>query len=292
MTSFLSTRCWVTGGPCSDAVTFFDGASGKVTLRNPADFARLVRGRHVVLATHGFNVNQSSGIASLSAWERLYTLPPDAIYIGVLWPGDALLLRVIDYPVEAGVANQSGALLARFLESYGSSAAAYSFVSHSLGARVVLETVAGLSRIQPKNLILMASAIEDDCLQGEFRDAAQQAERVTVVASEQDEVLHLAYPAGNFVSNLLRTQLPNLRPALGRDGPQLPAPANAQGRTWQAPDTWRLGHLNYLPDGGSQLRPVPVPQPKPAAAQAPPVAGSEWRPAWTAAVASTILNSP
>lgn len=292
MTCFLSTRCWATGGPCRDTAVFIDCGDGKVTVKTPDDFARTVRGRHVVLATHGFNVSQKSGIDALSGWGSLYTLPPDAVYIGILWPGDALLLRVIDYPVEAGEANQSGELLAQFLDAYGAGASTYSFVSHSLGARVVLQTVAQLSHIRPKNLILMAGAIEDDCLDDEFCKAVDQAERINVVASERDEVLKLAYPAGNFVSGILRMQLPNLHPALGRDGPDLPPPVNTQGKIWQVPNHWLLGHLDYLPDAPPMLPAFPPPLLKPGLGAAPPSNVLGWRPAWTAAVASTIINMP
>ena len=41
-----------------------------------------IRGRHVLIATHGFNVNRADGIASLANWEDLLQLPSPAAFVG------------------------------------------------------------------------------------------------------------------------------------------------------------------------------------------------------------------
>ena len=103
-----------------------------------------IRGRHVLIATHGFNVNRADGIACLSNWASLLQLPQPSAFVGLLWPGDSVWAHGLDYPEEPKIADEAGALLAAFINAnFG--AASISFASHSLGARVVLETISQLS---------------------------------------------------------------------------------------------------------------------------------------------------
>jgi len=141
-----------------------------------------------MLATHGFNVSRQDGIDALSNWSRLMSLSGSDLFVGVLWPGDSRYLPVLDYPAEGDEAIASGRLLARFLNEYAASAASLSLVSHSLGGRVILEATSGLDRTV-RRLILMAGAIEDDCLTREYQAAAGNAQQISVLASRKDDVL-------------------------------------------------------------------------------------------------------
>ena len=81
---------------------------------------------------------------------------------------------MLDYPIEGYVALSSGHLLARFLNEHAAGAASLSLVSHSLGPPTVLETVQNLKR-RVAVLIMMAGAIEDDCMTNEYALALKNA---------------------------------------------------------------------------------------------------------------------
>src|SRR5579863_7031136 len=99
----------------------------------------------------------------------------------MLWPGDAWL-PVVDYPFEGSVAIDCGRKLADFCNRWCTGAQSISFLSHSLGARLVLEAVAHLGR-QARAVCLMAGAINRDCLTAEYARAAANAAAISVLAS-------------------------------------------------------------------------------------------------------------
>jgi esterase/lipase superfamily enzyme len=104
-----------------------------------------IQDRRVLIGTHGFNVNRADGIACLSNWEGLLQFAPTSVFVGLLWPGDSIWAHGLDYPEEPRVANEAGGLIAPFPDASFGCAASISFASHSLGARVVLETVSQMS---------------------------------------------------------------------------------------------------------------------------------------------------
>ena len=187
-------------------------------------------------------------------------------------------------PVEGEVAIHSGQLLRPFLSQWFAAANSISFVSHSLGARTVLESIRRLT-LPVRSLALMAGAIEDDCLLDEYRDAAQKVAEISILASEWDEVLALAFPIGNLVEGILTPTHPLWHSAIGRSGPQAPYPAPLH-KNWQIPDAWNYGHLQHLPPGGSAavriLPPVDVPP-----QDTPLSLADDQKPAWSAAFVST-----
>jgi len=252
MTLFIDLRASDVGGLCADGATVRQDGN---TLSED-DFAKQARGRDLVLATHGFNVDRKSGMQCLSDWEKLCSLPPSCLFVGVLWPGDSKYLPVLDYPAEGDEAITSGRHLSAFLNNCAAGAASVSFASHSLGGRVVLETLAGLNR-RARRLVLMAGAIENNCLQQEYRDAASKADQILVLASVCDWVLHYAFPVGNPIGQIIMHGHPYFRTALGRDGPAQPLPPE-QGSAWDIPKGWTYVHADYLPEDSSQKR-VPPP---------------------------------
>ena len=290
MTLFVNLRGIPSGGIVADeAQVLEDGA----TPIDTADFAARIRGRDMVLATHGFNVGQKSGVNALTIWGEHYGLASPAEYVGVLWPGDSRFLPILDYPVEGAEANRSGRLLAKFLNRWAAGAASLSFVSHSLGARMVLETVRGLERgREVRRMILMAGAIEDDCLVNEYRDAAARVQEITVVASREDWVLQFAFPIGNPIGEIVMRGHPYFNAALGREGPSEPIPLTKRGGAWQIPDRWDIGHLDYLPGerGGPQIPPPVVAVPGPDTPEPVDPTLKEWKSSWSAAVASRQLE--
>jgi hypothetical protein len=157
----------------------------------------------------------------------------------MLWPGDGGV-PFLNYPSEASPAMSSGRKLAEFCNAWCAGAHSLSFASHSLGARVVLEGIAGLNR-RARLLCLMAGAINRDCLTTQYAVAAGKCDQITVLASHGDFVLRAAYPAGDLLSVHDHSQ----QAALGYDGP-LPPAAMVQS-PWQIADDWDFGHLDYLP---------------------------------------------
>ncbi len=135
----------------------------------PSRFA----GRNILFAAHGFNVSQLEGPCSLGLLGSYLNLPSLDVFVGVLWPGDSVV-PIIDYPFEGNVAQDCGGRLATFCNQACAKAQSLSFVSHSLGARLVLEAVARLDR-KAQSVCLTAAAINRDCLVSEYSNAAGNA---------------------------------------------------------------------------------------------------------------------
>jgi hypothetical protein len=262
---------------------------------NPTQFLADIRGRHVLIGTHGFNVDFVGGVSSLSYWSSLLHLAGPTIYLGLLWPGDSIWAHGLDYPLEPRVADAAGQKLAAFIDKAMTDVASLSFVSHSLGARVLLQTVNSLTR-RIRCTILMAGAIDDDCLATEFQTAEQRINAVSVLASKSDDVLAWLFPLGNLVGGIIDQGHPWWRGALGRYGPSKPQPVNFRA-PFEIPGNWNYGHGNYLQDqpqyGGAPVGDRDVPSEGSAYplldANNNPAAG--WQEAWSAAFVSTRFNN-
>lgn len=80
-------------------------------------------------------------------------------------------------------------------------------MSHSLGARIVMETIKRLppERCPVVQVCVMAAAIDDFSLTAikAYRGATQLAQRVAVLSSAKDTVLRWAYPAGDILQSFL-----------------------------------------------------------------------------------------
>src|SRR5690348_14676064 len=181
MTIFLDLRLQPVGGELAAQVSTFQGSSiANYTGILIGDLLAGIRGRHVLIATHGFNVNRADGIASLGNWASILQLPPASAFLGLLWPGDSIWAHGLDYPDEPKVADRAGALLATFIDENFQNAASVSFASHSLGARVVLSTIEKMKG-PVRRLTLLAGAIDDDCLTAEFAAAAAKVGSISVL---------------------------------------------------------------------------------------------------------------
>ena len=271
---FLNTRSLPVGGgvvASADSISILDQTNA---VRSVADLTGAIRGRDVLLVTHGFNVNQLHGLQTLSEWGGLLSLG-NAVPVGVLWPGDSRWIHVVDYPIEGNDAMAAGNLLAPFLNTNFASAVSLSFASHSLGARVFLQTIGLLNR-PVRRLLLMAGAIDNTCLGNEYTKAAKNIGTISILASRSDQVLKWAFPAGNFVSGIFSRGVPYIHEAIGREGPSpdLAPPSNLHA-DWQIPDDWGFDHGDYLPGGSppAQIPPIAAfPGPDPSS-----------KPAWSAA---------
>ena len=163
MTYFLDCRLQPVGGVLAASVSINQSTPGGPYLSmRLSDLQDAIRGRNVLIATHGFNVNRADGVNCLSNWESLLQLPqPYSAFVGLLWPGDSIWAHGLDYPEEPKIAKEAGSLFAQFIDAHFQVAASISFDSHSLGARVVLATIANLS-LPVRRVTLMAPAIDDN----------------------------------------------------------------------------------------------------------------------------------
>lgn len=289
MTRFLDVRLSPVGGNLAASVSIYQGTT--IDNYQSLDKAALladIRGQNVLIGTHGFHVNREDGIACLSNWEGLLQLAPPAVFVGLLWPGDSVWAHGLDYPDEPKIANESGDLIAPFLDENFGDAASVSFASHSLGARVVLRTISEMS-LPVRRTTLMAGAIDDNCLNTEFQAAGARIGEISVLASQKDDVLSALFPLGNLIGGIIAEGHPWWHAALGHCGPSKPRPGNFQS-PFEIPDNWKFGHHNYL-----QVDPPPPPPPSiplpttiPPKGAAPPANGARgWQEAWSAAFCST-----
>jgi hypothetical protein len=291
---FLSTRAQSVGGSVG-SVKILDADRPGCSTDLTAELLEAIRGREIFFATHGFEVNQADGISHLSYWLANLQIG-GALPIGILWPGDCIVPIFVDYIAEGREAIQSGQLLSAFLNKNFTGAASFCFASHSLGARVVLQTIDGLSaNCRIRRVLLMAPAIDNNCLTNEYSNAASKIEEVSILASTRDDVLALAFPLGNPLQGILDSGHPYYHAALGREGPAQPyPPAPKLHPGWQIPENFNYGHHNYLP--GDQLAAqfpllVDIPPedgPCPPAETPPSIRNSDvWKPAWSAAFAAS-----
>jgi len=295
MNLFMDVRMNPVGGELSTCVALNQGTSiADYTGILCRDFLAAIQGRDVLIATHGFNVNRPDGIDHLHAWQEILQLPPNSAFVGILWPGDSIWAHGLDYPGEPRVADQAGQLLAPFIDQYFAGANNISFASHSLGARVVLETVARMNT-PVRRVILMAGAIDDNCLNTEFQNTAGKIGTISVLASRKDHVLSALFPLGNLIGGIIAEGHPWWHAAIGHAGPQKQWPSNFVS-PFMIPDGWCFDHGSYLhldppppapplsiptnvPPQGS---PVPAPDLDP---DGNPIPG--WRQAFSAAFVSS-----
>jgi Alpha/beta hydrolase of unknown function (DUF900) len=249
VTYFVNLRTHNVGGAVIDPyVMQGDGTANPPALRmiDWPSVANWVAGKNLVFATHGFNVSLPHGACSLGQLEPHLDLGSSDVYFGVLWPGD-FWLPVINYPFEGGVAMDCGRRLAAACDRYLSQAQSLSFISHSLGARLILEAVKNLAR-PAKSVCLTAAAINRDCLATEYWTAAQNAAVISILASREDWVLKVAFQIGDPIADALQDDHAPFQPALGSKGPPVPA-SPPIALPWQIPDTANYGHGDYLPPG-------------------------------------------
>ena len=283
MTIFLDLRMLWGGGEVSEAAQAYVGSSRDDYAPLPLErLQEQTHGKHLLIGTHGYNNNREQGIACLGYWESLLDLGPEGLFLGLLWPGDSESWHALSYPVEPKHAREAGERAARFVNARLKGAASLSLVSHSLGARVALQMALGMKR-PVRRLILMAGAIDDDCLTEEYGAAATKAEAIATLASKKDTVLEWAFPLGNFAADLVDETHPWWSSALGRSGPS-EAPERFQP-PYQIPPSWGYNHGDYLrttPPASARMNPPAEPQvgPKPLAS------ADGWQQAWSAAFVS------
>lgn len=219
--------------------------------------ATLRAAARVAVLVHGFNVNRPSGTEALRRLAGRIVADAADVALVVTWPGDSWA-GPLGYPLEGNDADDTAVELARFLERELPATADLSFASHSLGARVVLETIRRLPRhLMVREVCVAAAAVDDDALNagGRYVRAADGSRRTTVLASRADRVLAWAYPAGDLVQSWLFAWKDRAGPALGLRGPRpdAEAPTSPKVRVERIPPAVGVDHGDYItsgPEGG------------------------------------------
>ena len=220
---------------------------GKVALEPVTleSFRAEIDHRKLAVVTHGFNVSHDSGVRGLGRLREAMGLDEGWRFVGVLWPGDAVI-PFVNYPLEARDAAKCGRRLAKFLNAHAGHAAGFAFASHSLGARVVLDAAQALDH-RVEAVCVTAAAADDDALTKQYPRLLEKVGRISVVASTEDLVLKLAYPAGDLISDITYDSDSPFRRALGSKGTRRPAPARTTN--YQTPRQPAYDHGSYFPPG-------------------------------------------
>ena len=308
MTKFLDVRALWGSGDVSDVVQLREWIGGEdytdhsqYAVLSPDDLQSHIHAKDVLIATHGFNVNREDGIKNFCNWEKLLgpnpyiaTDPFPGAFLGLLWPGDSESLHALSYPVEPKNATAAGNMIADFVDKNFAAATSISFVSHSLGARVVLQAVSQMT-LPVRRLILMAGAVSDHCLTKDFASVQKKVDVISALASKKDEVLKWAFPIGDLAAEIIDHNHPWWESALGRFGPT-PRPEHYRSPC-QIPKGWDFGHGNYLQVDSPPHEPIPPPEdvppqgappPGPYDADGKPVKG--WQEAWSASFVSSRFS--
>jgi hypothetical protein len=226
----------------------------------------LFRSKRVCFLVPGFNVPSSHAIwcegPAAQEYEALGSLNLKTagadIFVVVMWPGDGLFgwswFNAIDS------SKDTAARFSEFLISSAFTASDVSFITHSLGARVVLETVeraAPRARATFSTAVFLAAAVHDDALDdNEYAASSARFGRIVLVSSMHDVVLEAAFGLGGFAERGMWLPLEGLSRALGRYGPKFKADSKFPAKTeWYEITGVEQGHGDYLPDGSARSGP-------------------------------------
>jgi len=218
------------------------------------DFTTATQGQRLIVLVHGYNNSLSFGRTRLTRFMKMLSAGGNTdVMLAVLWPGDGWA-KALSYPFEARDADDTATALFKWICIHVDKTARIAFVGHSLGCRVVMNTAQQLARqmgaARLDRICLMAPALDNDCLGRTditcYKEATLAANRVAVLASEEDLVLHFAYPLGDLIHTILLGE--RWGTALGRTGP-LETEANILSKVEPVPkaDPMRdIDHGDYL----------------------------------------------
>jgi pimeloyl-ACP methyl ester carboxylesterase len=189
-----------------------------------AEFTAATHGKRLLVLVHGYNNSRSFGRERLIRFGNMLAAGGCGdIILAVLWPGDGWA-KALTYPFEGRDADDSADALSKWLSINAAFNTRIAFVGHSLGCRVVMNTAQQIARhggLTLDRICLMAPAIDNDSL-GRlgvtcYQEATLATDRIAVLASEEDLVLHFAYPLGDLAQTILYGE--RWGSALGRSGP-------------------------------------------------------------------------
>lgn len=215
-------------------------------VRVPGEFrgaADAIARREALVLVHGYNNTYGQAAEAYFAFRtrqsRTYSprdpLTFDRYFADTFWPGDANWWPGFDkldfavYPLAVSKAREAARELAALLGRLPN-LLRVDFIGHSLGCRVVLETLFILAeRGAPRigRVCLMAAAVPLEMLEppdGRFHELlyrlAAARTQIYVMHSKSDPVLHFAFPVGQAAAGLKEAS----KRALGRHGPTVTIP--------------------------------------------------------------------
>ena len=191
----------------NDTTTFTELTAGEL--------ADEVRDRHVLVLVHGYrnplkNVARAYNKLEAELVRRGLIGPANYdLALGFLWPGFA---TQIGFFGAVPWANRSATHFRAFVKILNGSAHTVDVQTHSLGARVALQSMAFEHEVFVDNLMLTAPAVDNESLEPtkEFNSSLLSCRRCFVYHSTKDPVLKIAYRIGA------------LDKALGFKGPENP----------------------------------------------------------------------
>lgn len=216
--------------------------------------------REAVVLVHGFNNHYGEAAAAYWGFRaRQYSqagsVPPalESLLADAFWPGDAAwgLADLIDfmvYPVAVSTARDAAPRLADHLRSMPNLITAH-FIGHSLGCRVILETIADFARRGGPTVgkvCLMAAAVPIFKVEaaGDLAGAIGLGRPVLILYSDDDLVLRYAFRPGQTLADGDEGFFPA---ALGSGRP----PPTVVGRL-ESIDIDGAGHGDYWGHSGTQ----------------------------------------
>lgn len=220
----------------------------------PIRLEDLAHSPELTFLLHGFAVNERKGRISLRNFAELLRADLSALdgdVIALLWPGDDRL-SPITYSLEERDADTTARMLTQLIVRTLRPVRPVNFIAHSLGCRVVLETMRQLQvqGLRAEQVVLMAGAVDADALaqSPRYREAVRAAKRVAVLSSRRDRVLKVAFPVGDFLASFLFGG--DTSRALGLIGPRNAAHEVVPRSVFSTKiaDQADVGHHDYLPD--------------------------------------------
>lgn len=235
-----------------------NGSSGEVAPRvSDPDGLERSGSHHILLLVHGYNnthKDADDSYASLlkNMLPRLTesNVGPDAI-AKFHWPGDESTVfgTTVGYAFDINHARDAATRLATFLKrlpipNQGAASVRITFVGHSMGCRLILEALGGLSSgnvpgIGVVGLMAAASPVEFVKRSGRLFETGNPPRRMLKFCSEQDIVLQIGFPLGQWHAFQLQIENDNYSEAIGRFGhtdefgTRLPRPNNGHGDYWK-----------------------------------------------------------
>jgi esterase/lipase superfamily enzyme len=173
--------------------------------------------KHVAILVHGFNNPLENVLGAY--WELVDGMQKSGVtgaggyglVIGFTWPGFQTAAGF--FPARL-TAKKAGPFLRDLVNTLRPVAHTVDVETHSLGARVGLTALANPKKVFVDNLILTASAVDNDLLEPEedFHASLDSCNRCVEYHSNDDPVLKTAYLVGDVADGI--------RPALGLKGPR------------------------------------------------------------------------
>ncbi len=229
-----------------------DGQSGAVAtqVRDDGHLASS-NPHHILLLVHGYNNAQQDAERSYDTFigNILNAIGSARVDLDAIakfhWPGDesTILGSTVGYPFDINHARDAAARLADYLTQIPVPTLRVTLVGHSMGCRLILEALGRITSATPDiGLVgLMAAASPVDFVRRGARlfRTGNPPRKVLKYFSEQDRVLQIAFPLGQWAAYQYQIEDDNYSEAIGRFGHP---PEYASG----VPT--RNGHSDYWPD--------------------------------------------